>query len=263
MARCPFAEWRPVSNFNKGGMTVLGMAPHVIVGSLRGAEATFLNTDPHQKGGRRSAHFGVGKDGRLHQYVDTSDKAWAQAAGNPFYISAECEGLATEAHTPAQVETLARLYAWLHKVHGCPLVVTDTPGQRGVISHRCGGKAWGGHSCPGDLRHAQRQEIVNRARALLESHPSPAKDVKPMYDPPLTDIVASKRCPTGGSWLLKKDGAIFAIDGAPYAGGANGKPYFAGRTAADFDDLTDADRAAGKLYVLLSTQAGGRYAYPE
>lgn len=59
----------------------------------------------------------------------------------------------------------------------------------------------------------------------------PPLEVRPMFDPPLP-IVAYLDCPTGGSWLLGKDGAIFAVGGAPYLGGANGKPYFVGRTAA-------------------------------
>lgn len=60
---------------------------------------------------------------------------------------------------------------------------------------------------------------------------TPVWSVKPMYDPPL-QIVASLDCPTGGTWCVAPDGAIFSFGGAPYLGGANGKPYFVGRTAA-------------------------------
>lgn len=57
------------------------------------------------------------------------------------------------------------------------------------------------------------------------------RGVQPMYSPPL-QIVAELDCPTGGVWCLGPDGSIYAWGGAPYLGGANGKPYFAGRTAA-------------------------------
>lgn len=101
---------------------------------------------------------------------------------------------------------------------------------------------------------------VGRPPFQLE-HP----EVKPMHDPAwmFEPIVADRPCPTGGAWLLGVSGAIYAVGGAPYHGGANGKPYFANRTAADFAELTPAETAAGKSYVILSRQAGGRYAYPE
>jgi hypothetical protein len=173
---CPFAEWKgPVPNMNKGGMVAHphGLVPHVIVGSLRSADMIF-----HQASQQKSAHFGVGKDGHLVQWVDTEDKAWAQAAGNPYWWSAECEGLDTEPHTPAQIDTLGRLTAWLWSVSSFTLQVTNDVLSQGVISHRCGGLAWGAHTCPGDQRHGQRGEIVAKARAIVE-HPAPPVVVTP------------------------------------------------------------------------------------
>lgn len=64
----------------------------------------------------------------------------------------------------------------------------------------------------------------------------PAIEVKPMYDPPL-QIVAALECPTGGTWLLGRDGGIFAYGGAPFLGSAAGKPYFAGRVAAQLNPV--------------------------
>jgi len=55
--------------------------------------------------------------------------------------------------------------------------------------------------------------------------------VTPMFDPPL-QIAASLECPTGGTWLFGQDGSVYAFGGAPYLGGANGKPYFANRKVA-------------------------------
>jgi LysM repeat protein len=45
---------------------------HTAHGSLEGVDSWFLN-DVSQ----HSAHFGVGLDGRVHQYVDVHDRAWA------------------------------------------------------------------------------------------------------------------------------------------------------------------------------------------
>lgn len=169
MPLCPFATSRgPVPNRTAGGMITQphGLIPHVIVGSLASADLLF-----HQKTAEVSAHFGVGKDGRLVQWVDTADKAWAEEAGNSLWWSAECEGLDTEPHTPAQIDTLAHLLVWLHGLSPFPLQVTDDPNGQGVTSHRCGGIAWGNHSCPGDQRHHQRGEIVLRAKGLLALPP--------------------------------------------------------------------------------------------
>lgn len=259
MPRCPFAEWRgPVPNRRLGGMVAQphGLVPHVIVGSLRSADMIF-----HQAAQQKSAHFGVGKDGRLVQWVDTLDVAWAEAAGNSWWWSAECEGMDTEPHTPAQIDALAHLVVWLRTLSPFPLQVTDDTSGFGIISHRNGGAPWGGHSCPGDKRHMQRADIVNRAKALE----LPPSEVTPMYSPPLPPTCASQACTTGGVWLLSPQGAVGAIEGAPFAGAPFGKPYFAGRTAARFakpDEFTAAEKAAGKSYVVLDT-AGNHYAYPE
>ncbi len=257
MSRCPFAEWRgPIANRRPGGMVAHphGLIPHVIVGSLASADAEFKNPKS-----QLSAHFGCGKDGHLVQWVDTADVAWAEAAGNPNWWSCECEGLDTEPHTPAQVDTLAHLTVWLLTLSPFTLQVTDDVNGQGITSHRCGGKAWGGHSCPGDQRHAQRGEIVARARALIH----PTSGVAPMFNPPITlrPLVAELFPASGGHYQLGDDGSVYAW-GAPFKGGPNGKPYFAGRTPARIEEPNDSEKAAGKTYVVIAT-SGERYAYPE
>lgn len=88
--------------------------------------------------------------------------------------------------------------------------------------------------------------------------------VKPMYDPPIVmePWVASRKAPSGGIWGLAASGAVYALEGAPYCGGANGKAYFAGRSAARFVDLNPDEIRAGRVYVIASKD-GNRYAYPE
>lgn len=138
----------------------LGLVLHVIEGSLSAADSAF-----HNPSWRASAHFGIGNDGRLVQWVDTADKAWAEVAGNPDYHSVETEGWDTMGLTVAQTATLARLYRWGHDTFGWPYELADVPGQRGLAWHGMGGDAWGGHfGCPGTTRRQQRAGVLALAQ---------------------------------------------------------------------------------------------------
>jgi hypothetical protein len=101
------------------------------------------------------------------------------------------------------------------------------------------------------------------AWGVSKVQPAPsAGKVKPMYDPPLqitVPIAASLPCPTGGDWLLGTNGAIFAFD-CPNFGAADGKSYFAGRTAARLE-LRETDPAkwsnANPAYRIVDTAGEG------
>lgn len=97
---------------------------------------------------------------------------------------------------------------------------------------------------------AQHRNHVHVAVNKGFRYAEPSKEVRPMFDPAL-QIVAYLDSPAGGSWLLAKDGAIYAIGGAPYQGGANGKDYFAGRTAARLE-------LVGDKYQIIAT-SGEKY----
>lgn len=180
---CPFALWKPV--LAHGGPfsgTILGVVEHVTAG-----EGDPFNefANPANK---VSSHFGIlnGQggtvDGRLEQYVDTANQSWAQMGGNATYISVETEGQPTEPLTPAQVATFGKLMAWCHDTHGVPLVVANTVGQRGLITHGAGGLAWGGHfACPGDLRKAQRPAILAAASPQPVPMPTQEEEEMPLY----------------------------------------------------------------------------------
>ena len=166
MALFPYAVQKPVSSHGTYMGTVLGVVEHVTAGE---GDPYYEFANPANQ---VSSHFGIGNgqggmpDGLIEQYVDTAYMSWAQVAGNGNYISVETEGLPTEPLTPAQVTAFGGLMAWANVVHGVPLVIVDTPGQRGLITHGDGGAAWGGHTgCPGDLRKAQRQAILAAAGA--------------------------------------------------------------------------------------------------
>lgn len=96
----------------------------------------------------------------------------------------------------------------------------------------------------------------------LPQYTAPQPKVKPMYDPPIVmePWVASRKAPSGGVWGLAASGAVYALEGAPYLGGPNGKDYFKGRTAARFIDLSPDEIRAGRTYTVVST-SNERYSY--
>ncbi len=174
MARMPGADWRPIGgNKTPSGMgQIFGVALHIMAGTLTGTESWFNN--PRAEA---SSHFGTGRAGALRQWVDTRDRAWAQAAGNPHWISIENEGKGGDELTDAQLDACARVLAWAHTEHGVPLRIASSPSERGLGHHAMGGAAWGNHTaCPGTKVIAQKAEIVRRAKALL-APPKPIKVV--------------------------------------------------------------------------------------
>ncbi|MFJ4794009.1 LysM peptidoglycan-binding domain-containing protein [Kitasatospora purpeofusca] len=164
MARFSGAQWRPIPvNFTKGGQeAVNGVVIHIMDGSLAGTDSWFRNPSASA-----SSHFGTGKAGALYQWVDTGDRAWAQAGGNRRWLSIENEARSGESLTDAQITRCAEVLAWANRTYGVPLQVTNDPNGRGLGWHGMGGSAWGGHtSCPGSNVRAQFAEIIRRAQQI-------------------------------------------------------------------------------------------------
>jgi hypothetical protein len=172
----PPAAWRPVVN-TSGTMVqpTRGLIAHVQQGngSLYG-----LFDDPSSQ---VSSHLWLSKGGAWEQYVDLADKAWAEAAGNPYWISVECEGFDTEDYTAIQVQRLGELYAWGMALFGWQAEITDSVDGYGLGTHRMGGAAWGGHSCPGDIRANRRGDILSAALAIHGGGPTPAPSGQQRY----------------------------------------------------------------------------------
>lgn len=158
---------------------------HVESGTEDGTDSWFRNPQA-----QASAHFGIGNDGRIDQWVDTDDKAWAEAFYNPRAYSIETEGGPDTPLTNAQVESFARLFTWLANLDGIPFQITDDPNGRGLITHGDLGSLGGSHfGCPGDQRKAQRGAILDRARQLVGQPPQPASNPAPAPAPaPSGDI---------------------------------------------------------------------------
>ncbi|MFJ3974247.1 N-acetylmuramoyl-L-alanine amidase [Streptomyces sp. NPDC090021] len=156
----PDATLRPLSvNFTPGGLReVRGLVLHVQEGE------NSLHDRFSDPAVRSSAHFWVSQSGEIEQYVSAHDRAWAQGTGNPSWLSVETSGFASRPLTAQQVDSVARIYAWGMAQHGWPLAPAPTPLGRGLGIHSMGGRAWGGHACPGPLRSAQTGEILTAAR---------------------------------------------------------------------------------------------------
>lgn len=165
MAIMPGVTWRPVPNCTKSGQeSVQGVVLHIMQGSLDGSDSWFRNPISQS-----SAHFGVGKNGTIYQWVNTQDRAWAQMAGNKAWLSIEHEGYSGTALTAAQVAATAKIVAWAQSVYKFPLQSTDSASGSGVGWHGMGGAAWGGHfDCPGAEIKAQRAAILAAAKAINE-----------------------------------------------------------------------------------------------
>jgi hypothetical protein len=175
MPRYPGAIWDPIS-LTGGGTNgpmhaYLGLVLHV-------NDAQSYNLHDYFDNGHNnvSAHFQCAYDGKLWQYIDTSLSSWCQSDGNDTYLSLETEGFPTEPLTAAQLSSIVGLYKWVNGVHRIPFQLANVVGEMGFAWHGMGGVAWGNHpGCPGELRKAQRQTILDRAQLQL---PPIDKDVE-------------------------------------------------------------------------------------
>ena len=135
----PDITWVPSPNHSAlKGYKFIAIVDHIMSGTLAGTDSWFQN--PASK---VSSHFGVGKNGEIHQYVDTDYPAWANGtANNPnwsllksgvnpnyYTISIEHEGESGDVMPEAQYQATLSLHRWLIKEIGIE-VSTDT-----IIGH--------------------------------------------------------------------------------------------------------------------------------
>lgn len=184
---------------------LMGLVLHQQQGTEGGTDSWF-----HNPKAQASAHVGGPKKPYTttwlgDQWVDTADKAWAEAAGNAHWWSVEMEGHG-EPLTENQIEIAARLMAELHTHHGIPLQVTDKPTVAGLGWHGMGGAAWGGHLDCGKNFRAQRAEILKRAAAICVAQaPKKAAPAKPKVSPATAvaqQIEATAKTPADKSRLV-------------------------------------------------------------
>lgn len=145
-----------------------GVVMHTEAGFEQGTVNTFMN-----KANQVSAFFSIARDGSCHQYVPVGKglMAWSQKAGNGAWRGIEDED---QTHpsvplTPAQITTFAQITEACSAFDGFPLKIADDVNGQGLILHSDGGQAWGGHlQCPGNVRAAQRPQIVALAMSIRQ-----------------------------------------------------------------------------------------------
>lgn len=100
----------------RNGYNITHITLHIMVGYLGGTDSVFKNPST-----QASAHYGIGADGAIHQYVDESDGSYSDAnyASNNSTISIEHEGgMAGVPCTQACMDASARLCADIARRYG-------------------------------------------------------------------------------------------------------------------------------------------------
>jgi hypothetical protein len=156
----------PCHNGSWGSGRMMGVVMHTQVGNNPGTVSWFNNP-----AAEASAHFCIAQDGGIVQMgpIGKGWIAWAQGAGNEAWYSIEHadDGDPARPLTPAQITASAQIVECLSAFAGFPLQVSNSTEVKGYGWHGMGGGAWGGHvNCPGDVRKAQRGEIIALAVAI-------------------------------------------------------------------------------------------------
>lgn len=197
----PAITWRGASPANitagRGGYALEFLVLHIMEGSLEGCAVWF--NDP---AARASTHFGVGKDGRIFQFVDLADQPFAHGAvevdqahapaviranwgvnPNRLGVGIEHEGFSGDVMTAAQFEASTRLAAWLFDSQILPGVATDVAVDRAHVLRHGEISPSSRPKCPG-FTEAAISAYIARVKALVEGvAPPPVIDrLRPLQD---------------------------------------------------------------------------------
>lgn len=143
-----FIQWRGTNGNNywvgREGESIVAICDHIMQGTMESSDGWFKN-----KKSQVSAHFGVAKDGRIWQWVDVANRAWANGIPedpdmsvpfiadainrkknpNDFTISIEHEGDTGDPFTEEQYQATL----WLHRY----LIATYkiVPDRKHIVGH--------------------------------------------------------------------------------------------------------------------------------
>ena len=169
------------TNYSEGGNNPNKVIVHIMAGTLSGTDSWFHNSQA-----QASAHFGVGRDGTIYQWVAINDTAWHAANANTSAVGIENEGQSGWTLTKAQIEANAQIFAWVHKQYpNVSLWMNTNPFTgSGLTYHGAGGAAWGGHtSCPGQPIVNQLPLILARAKAIANPPKPPVTATEDAVNP--------------------------------------------------------------------------------
>ena len=171
----------PCRNGSWGSGAMSGALMHTTVSETPSAVAWFNNPQA-----QASAHFVIAESGAITQMgpVGKGWIAWHAAGANSTWYGIEHADNGNPANplTPQQITASAQIVECLSAFAGFPLQISDSPSTRGFGWHGMGGAAWGAHpDCPGDVRKAQRSQIIALAMSIrqggsLTAQPVPARE---------------------------------------------------------------------------------------
>ena len=142
--------------------TFLGVILHVNVSgkTSQGTPVSAFMAGPPANADYVTPNFQVFRDGSIVQFLPIDWQPWCQIDGNFNYAAIETGGDPDQPLTAAQLHAVAYIVDHYHAHMGMPLQIANAPGQRGIGTHEMGGESWGGHSCPGTIRAAQRDTVI-------------------------------------------------------------------------------------------------------
>lgn len=148
----------------RGGYHVTHITLHIMAGYLAGTDSVFSNP-----ASQASAHYGIGSDGTIHQYVSETDGSYSDAnyESNNSTISIEHEGGIPQAQcTQACIDASARLCADIARRYGWNRLWHD--GLNGNVWLHREVPGTDHATCP-DLapNGLPYQQIIDKANAIL------------------------------------------------------------------------------------------------
>lgn len=215
----------------RGGYSVTHITLHIMAGYLAGTDTVFKNP-----ASQASAHYGIGSDGTIHQYVSESDGSYSDAnyESNNSTISIEHEGGIPQAScTKACMDASARLCADIARRQGWTHLWHDSLNGNIWLHREIPGTDHAG--CPDRAPNSlDVNYVINKANQILEGDNMSAEDV----------------------WNFKQNGVLMRdrVQGTDAAANATKKELF---RLSQWDKNTHAS-ALGNLVVEQPVQGGAK-----
>lgn len=217
------------SNYSTGrqGYALECIVLHVMAGTLAGTDSWFNNPQA-----RASTHFGIGKDGAIHQYVALADMPYANGAVESGYtsklvaanaginpnlwtVSIEHEGYdLSKDITAAMWSASTRLSAWLFQDALFPSGATGVAVDRDHIIGHWEISPRSRPNCP-SLTETQYAGYITEVKRLLSATPQPvpppAVDYKALYEQEHANYIRLRDATTATVRGLRDDIARLTI----------------------------------------------------
>lgn len=173
MSKYPNAIWKPVTSrtmapFRSGPLGLIIHISNSRGNTIDGLWSTFMSS-------KVPSHFGIERNGRVGQFIDTDHHDWAQE-NTISYFSVENSASPGDELTDSQLVAVSSLYAWLSDNHGIPVRIATSAGDPGLAYHALFPPT--GHpNCPGPAVVAQRPKIIQLTNYILKYNASPPPEL--------------------------------------------------------------------------------------